>query len=154
MAHRTVRWCTGHGTVHSPVCATSADRWGLERLTVEVLCLLAAHDSPVAHRTVRCVLTLQFWLLTSALTLFIVHRSRLLGAVDYCSVGSPDSPVNYSRATPRKNPRATNSWVPWPGTGQCPVRQWQHQCLPLLQTCRVPQLIFFVGLMLNFMHLR
>jgi hypothetical protein len=31
-AHRTVRWCTGHGTVHCTVPATSADHWGLERL--------------------------------------------------------------------------------------------------------------------------
>jgi hypothetical protein len=28
----------------------SAARWGLEQLTVEVLCLLAAPDSPVAHQ--------------------------------------------------------------------------------------------------------
>jgi hypothetical protein len=47
MAHRTVRWCTGHGTIQCPVHATSAAHWGLERLTVEVLCLLAAPDSPV-----------------------------------------------------------------------------------------------------------
>jgi hypothetical protein len=32
------------------------------------------------------------------------------------------------------------------GTGQCPMCHWQHQCLSLLQTCRVLQLIFFVGL--------
>jgi hypothetical protein len=37
----------------------SADRWGLELLTVEVFCLLAAPDSPVAHRTVRRDLSLQ-----------------------------------------------------------------------------------------------
>jgi hypothetical protein len=29
------------------VSATSADRWGLERLTVEVVCPLAALDIPV-----------------------------------------------------------------------------------------------------------
>jgi hypothetical protein len=29
------------------VRATSSARWGLERLTVEVLCLLVAPDSPV-----------------------------------------------------------------------------------------------------------
>jgi hypothetical protein len=43
--------------------ATSADRWGLERLAVEVLCPLAAPDSPVRSdfaaltsdlRTVHC----------------------------------------------------------------------------------------------------
>jgi hypothetical protein len=59
-AHRRVLWCTGHGTVHYPVRATSVDRWGLERLTVEVFCPLAAPDSSVARRTVQCVLTLQF----------------------------------------------------------------------------------------------
>jgi hypothetical protein len=42
---------TGHGIVHCPVPDTSADRWGLVQLTVEVLCLLATPDSPVAHRT-------------------------------------------------------------------------------------------------------
>jgi hypothetical protein len=47
MAHRTVRWCTGHGIVHCPMHATPADRCGLEWLTVEVLCPLAAPDSPV-----------------------------------------------------------------------------------------------------------
>jgi hypothetical protein len=41
--------CTGHCTVHCPVLATSADRLGLERLTIEVICSLAAPDSPVAH---------------------------------------------------------------------------------------------------------
>jgi hypothetical protein len=46
-AHRTVRWCTGHGTVHCPVCATSAARWGFERLTIEVICPLATPNSPV-----------------------------------------------------------------------------------------------------------
>jgi hypothetical protein len=45
--HQTVRWCTGHDTVHCPVRATSADHWGLERLTIEVLCPLVAPDSPV-----------------------------------------------------------------------------------------------------------
>jgi hypothetical protein len=34
-------------TVHCPVRAMSADRWGLELLIVEVFCPLAAPDSPV-----------------------------------------------------------------------------------------------------------
>jgi hypothetical protein len=37
-------WHTGQGTVHCPVPASLADRWGFERLTVEVFCLLAAPD--------------------------------------------------------------------------------------------------------------
>jgi hypothetical protein len=49
--------CTGHGTVHCPVHATSANRWGLELLTVEVVCPCGAPDSPVAHWTIRCDLT-------------------------------------------------------------------------------------------------
>jgi hypothetical protein len=63
MAHRTVWWCIGHDTVHCPVHATPVDRWGLEQLTVEVLCPLAAPDSLVRFdfaaltsdlRTVHC----------------------------------------------------------------------------------------------------
>jgi hypothetical protein len=57
--HRTVRWCAGHITVHCPVCATSAGRWGLELLTVELFYLLAALDSPV-----RSDFTDWLWLLT------------------------------------------------------------------------------------------
>jgi hypothetical protein len=63
---------TGHYSA-SGAC-TSAVRWGLERLTVEVLCLVAALDSPVHS-------------VFSALT-FDAHCS--LFAVDLCSVGSPD----------------------------------------------------------------
>jgi hypothetical protein len=37
--------CTGQDTFHCPVRATSADRWCLERLTVEVLCPLVAPNS-------------------------------------------------------------------------------------------------------------
>jgi hypothetical protein len=49
MAHWIVWWCTQQGIVQCPVSATSAAHWGLERLTVEVLCLLAAPDSPVVR---------------------------------------------------------------------------------------------------------
>jgi hypothetical protein len=55
--HRTVRWCTGHSTVHCPVSVTSADRWGFERLTVEVVCPFAAPDSSVRPVVAECVLT-------------------------------------------------------------------------------------------------
>jgi hypothetical protein len=52
VVHRTL-------SVHCLVCAMLADHWGLELLTIEVLCPLAAPDNLVAHRTIRCVLTLQ-----------------------------------------------------------------------------------------------
>jgi hypothetical protein len=61
------------------VRATSADRWGLERLTVEVLYPFAAPDSPVRS---------DFAALTSHFS--TVHSSRPLSAVGRCSVGSPD----------------------------------------------------------------
>jgi hypothetical protein len=56
-AHRTVRWCTGHYTVHCLVNATSADHWGFELLTVEVFYLLAAPDSPMRPVVADCLLT-------------------------------------------------------------------------------------------------
>jgi hypothetical protein len=76
------------------------------------------------HRTVRCVLTSQFWLMTSALS--TVHCSpqstvgrswSLLRWLTRHVRCSPDSPMNYSGATPRKNPRAASSrgcsaWAP------------------------------------------
>jgi hypothetical protein len=50
-APNTVDGTPDSDTVQCPVRATSAARWGLERLTVEVLCLLATPDSPMAHQT-------------------------------------------------------------------------------------------------------
>jgi hypothetical protein len=87
-AHRTVRWCTGHSTLHCPVSATSADRWGLGRLTIEVFCLLAALDSPMRSDFAD-------WLLTSALQTACSQRSRPLDEVHRCSVVSTDSPMAH-----------------------------------------------------------
>jgi hypothetical protein len=97
-AHRTVRWCTGHCTIHCPVRATLAERSGLELLTVEVFCPLAAPDSPVAHRTVRCVLNLQTESAQST-----VERSWPLLCCRTGQFGStPDSPMNYRWRALRK----------------------------------------------------
>jgi hypothetical protein len=82
---------TRHYTVHSSVCATLADRWGLELLTVEFNRPCGASDSPVAHRTVRCDLTSQVAsdLLTLQTAVAVDHwQSRPL------LVDSPDSPVH------------------------------------------------------------
>jgi hypothetical protein len=84
-AHRTVRWYTRQGTVYCLVLAMSADRWGLEQLTIEVPCLLATLDSPVPHRTVRCVLTLLLCFLTCVM-FTAVDRWH----IQPCSVGSSD----------------------------------------------------------------
>jgi hypothetical protein len=104
-AHRTVWWCTGHSTFHCPVSATSADYWGLEWLTVEVLCPLVALDSLVAHRT--CPVLSDFTALTSDFCTvhFLLFMQSTIGSVDHCSVGSLDSLVIYSGATP-ENPES------------------------------------------------
>jgi hypothetical protein len=74
-----------------------------------------------------------FTALTSALYAFTVHRSRPLRAIDRCSVGSPDYPVNYSGASPGKTREWPVRGVLGLGTGQCPghteqcpVCHWQH----------------------------
>jgi hypothetical protein len=74
----------GH-TVHCLVSATSADRWGLELLTIEVFCLLVALDSPVRSDIIDCLLTSDDQ---------TVPQSTV-GEVDRCSVVSPDSPVAH-----------------------------------------------------------
>jgi hypothetical protein len=43
---------TGHCTVHYPVHATSANRWGLELFIIEVASPFGAADSLVVQRTV------------------------------------------------------------------------------------------------------
>jgi hypothetical protein len=90
MAHRTVRWCTRQDTVHCPVRATSAHRWGLEQLTVEVLCPLAAPDNPVAHRT--CPMRSDFAAPTFDLHTihFYCTPQSTVGAVHRCFTGSLD----------------------------------------------------------------
>jgi hypothetical protein len=149
---QTVWWCTGHDTVHCPVSATSADRWGLERLTVEVFCLLAAPDSPVRS---------DFAALTSALCTFL-----LFTAVDrWCSwpllcwlTGhvrrTPDSPVNYSGASPRETPRVARSWSARPGhqtMSGAPLAALPLVFAPNFVEFPTYILCWFV---LNFMHLR
>jgi hypothetical protein len=156
MAHWTVRWCTRQGSVHCQVCATSAHRWGLERLTIEVLCLLAAPDSLVAHQTCPVHSDFVAWHLTSVLcTVDLTSQSivalcwpllRWLTGHVRCT---PDSSVNYSGASIGK----TREWPVWVvlglghlHTGHCPVRHWHHYLKSLLQTLLIPQLNFFLVL--------
>jgi hypothetical protein len=90
MAHRKIWWRTGQGTVHSLVLATSVDSWGLEWMTVEVLCRLAAPDSLVAHQT--CPVRSDFTPLTSdfcTMRFYYLSQSTIV-TFDRCSVGSPD----------------------------------------------------------------
>jgi hypothetical protein len=54
------------------------------------------------HRTVRCPSDLLLWLLTWHCAALFIRQSRPLRADSRCSVGAPDSPVNYSGAAPGK----------------------------------------------------
>jgi hypothetical protein len=121
------------------VRVTSPNRWGLEWLTVEVICPLAAPDSPV--RSDFVVPTSDFC--SDHYSLFIAVDRW----VQLTVVGSPDSPVNYSGVTLRKSRERQVHEVP---------RPWHRtvSSAPLVAPFIVfvpnfvefPQLIFFVGL--------
>jgi hypothetical protein len=94
-AHRTVRWCTGQAPFTVRFVPRQHARWGLERLDRWDPCPVDTPDSPVCSDFCH--------------TLFItVHfRQTTVGAGYRCSVGSPDSLVNYSGARPRE----TREWL-------------------------------------------
>ena len=156
MAHRTVRWCTRQGTVYCPMCAMSTRRWGLEGLTIEVLCLVVAPDSPVAHRTclvrsdfAACHLTLHCTLLQSTVGARLPLLRWLTGHV-WCT---PYSPVNYSGVRLEKPESEQFAWCSAWCTGHCPVhtgrclvRHLEHALKSLLQIYLSPQLNYFLGL--------
>jgi hypothetical protein len=83
------------------------------------------------------LLSFDFWRLHCVL--FTVHSNRPLGVVwpllhwltghVWCT---PDSPMNYSGVTLEKSRERLVRGCFGLGTGRCPVRHWQHQCLSLL----------------------
>jgi hypothetical protein len=101
-AHRIAQWCTGTAlfAIRCLPCQQTVGVWSGWPLKSFVL---------LRHRTVRCILTLLLWLLTCAL--FTVHLTSqstvgrnwsLLRWLTEHVRCTPDSPVNYSGATPRK----------------------------------------------------
>jgi hypothetical protein len=146
-AHRTVRLCTGHSIIHCPVGAMSADHWSLERLTVEVVCPLAAPDSPVRSDISYCLLT------SDSQT----DAQSTVGEVDRCSMVSPDSPVVHQTVwwflvdERWENSRPASSWG-------APARAQDNIWCTigcnnsvLLQTCRIAPRSFSLYV---FMYLR
>jgi hypothetical protein len=137
MEHQTVRWCTGHGTVHYPVvhrtwyCSLSGachvsrplgfgavDRWSSLSScgTEQSGC---TPDSPVCSDFADVTFDLRtvHFLLYTAVDR---RRSRPLGAVDRCSVGSPDM-YGAHRAVRwiiverlLENLGSASSWSAWP----------------------------------------
>jgi hypothetical protein len=86
---------TKHYTVHCPMRATSADRWGLELLTVEVVYPFGAPDSPVRLDVADYLLTYD------ASNCSAVHRwvnMTVAHGLTGQSNGTPDSPIIFSRA--------------------------------------------------------
>jgi hypothetical protein len=153
MAHQTVQWCIGQGTVHCPVRVTSARRWGLERLTVGVLCAVVAPDSSVAHRTCPVRSDFAAWHLTSALCAFTVHAVDTVMTSDFSTerqvtvapLVHRTCPVIYSGASFGKSPRVTYSSGARPGapdTVQCATGSTPSSlCSKLIW---VPNLISFL----------
>jgi hypothetical protein len=128
MAHRTVRCATGHCPVHQPRHQAIGFR-PLELLTI------GPPDSPVVHRTcpVHCPVRHLTPDLTSAragahcsIILFLCRRP--LARMTIAPLGTPDSPVNYSRAASSNSRR----WQVWSGTpwctGHCPVAHRIVRC--------------------------
>jgi hypothetical protein len=98
IASTTILAVAGDGASDSPVHATSACRWGLERLTVEVICPVATPDMSGAF--LLRSLTSDFYIVS-----FYCIRSRplstrllLLRWLTRHVRCTPDSPVNYSGA--------------------------------------------------------
>jgi hypothetical protein len=101
-AHRTVRWCIGQPLFIVRCVPRQHARWGLERLDRWNPCPVVAPDSPVPHQT--CPVRSDFFALNSAThcsQLFTFGRRPLVTGYR-CSVGSPDSLVNYSGARPEE----------------------------------------------------
>jgi hypothetical protein len=148
MAHRKVWWCNRQGTIHCPVRATSAHRWGLERLTIEVLCLVVATDSPVAHQTCPVRSDFLLWLLTCTVHLLQSIVGRMLPLLHWLTGHvrcTPDSPVNYSGARFWKT-RERPFWMV-PGLGHrtlsgAPLAAQFHVFAPNIDW--VPNLISFL----------
>jgi hypothetical protein len=128
------RWTHRTVVVHCPVRATSARplgfgaSWPLEMLS---FCCTgqsgATPDSPVPHRTVRWSLTSALWLLRGTVCYYRLLQSTVgaQGAVAPLAHRTvrctPDSPMNYSEASPLNSREWPVRWVLAWCTGLCPV---------------------------------
>jgi hypothetical protein len=101
MAHRTVRCTTGHCPVRQP-------RHPIVRVRPLELLTCGPPDNPVVHQTVTVHCPVR--LLAPALTLRAQSRTvqcsllllqTTVGAVSRCSVGTLNSPMNYSGVAPQ-----------------------------------------------------
>jgi hypothetical protein len=125
-AHRTVL-CAPDTTIHCPVCATSADCWGLELLSVEFVYPFGAPDSPVRPDVVDCLLT------SDALDCSAVDRSRPLAKLTVALWAHRT--VRWFLVEERfDSPRAPSSWSAPAWAPDSPVR---HR---LVQICFAPNL--------------
>jgi hypothetical protein len=99
---------TGHCSLSGD--AISAHRWGLEWLTIGVLCPVVAPDSPVPHRTCRVRSDFTAWHLTLHCTLLLSTVDARLPLLRWLTGHvrcTPYSPVNYRGTRPGK----TREWL-------------------------------------------
>ena len=152
-AHQTVRWCTGNSTIHCLGSATSADCWGLERLTVEVICPSAAPNSPVYPIVADWLLTSVLQTASQSAQSTIGRSWLLLCYLTGQSVGTPDSPVNFSGRAPRnlESVQFAECSAGAPDSVRCATG---CSSSVLLQSCRIPPRSFSLYAYVNFMHLR
>jgi hypothetical protein len=141
-AHRTVQWCTGHNTVHCPVVPRqlTVEGWSCWPLKSSIF---LQYQTVWWHTRQSDV----FWLCRLALASNgqTVQQSTV-GKFDRCSVGTPDSPVNYSRWALIKPESGQFTRCFGVGIRQCLVRHWQHQSLYAPNFVEFPQLVLFVCL--------
>jgi hypothetical protein len=84
------------------VRATSIDRWGLEQLTVEVVCPFAAPDSSVRPVIADCLLTSGATDCARSRTVDRWAKLTVACCLTEQSSGTPDSPVIFSGRALRK----------------------------------------------------
>jgi hypothetical protein len=120
-------YCSLSGACHvsRPLGFGAVDRWSLLS-SCYTRQSGGTPDSP-------CVLTSQLWLLTFALCTFLLftevnrwHRWPLLRWLTGHVRCIPNSPVNYSGASPTETREWPDRGVLGLGIGRCPVRHWQH----------------------------
>jgi hypothetical protein len=130
----SVEWCTGQsGAPPDRHCSMSgADCLPkLPQPTVEDLEPLAHRTLSVVHRTVRC----------PHLTVGSATRHAQIARP---TVGSPDSPVNFSRTPPTNSRERPVDQTPAWRTGHCPVHHRTVRCTQTALSLGCSSQVFFL----------
>jgi hypothetical protein len=132
--HRTIRCTTGQfGAPPDIPCSLSgADRLPkLAQPTVEDLEPLTHRTLSGAHRTVRCPHQ-------------TVGSATRHARIARPTVGSPDSPMNFSRTPPTNSRERLVDQTPAWRTGHCPVHHRTVRCTQTAQSLGCSSQVFFL----------